>query len=208
MFYLKKKMKDFWNQRYQKENYAYGKLPNVFLREQLPTLAAGKILFPMEGEGRNAVFAAQLGWNVKAFDFSEQAKRKALFLAKQQQVELDYSVADIQEFNFIPRYYDVVGLFFAHPSQSLRKGFHEKVVSTLKLGGKLVLEAFHIHQHRLSRTSGGPKDEAMLYTEEMLSDDFRGLHFHLLESLEIELDEGEFHQGKANVIRLLAEKLA
>ncbi|HRN48956.1 MAG TPA: hypothetical protein PKW69_13045, partial [Niabella sp.] len=61
-------MKEFWNDRYSREEYSYGQLPNEFLKETLQKLKPGKILFPAEGEGRNAVFAASLGWHADAFD--------------------------------------------------------------------------------------------------------------------------------------------
>ncbi|NVM67000.1 hypothetical protein FHW88_005321 [Mucilaginibacter sp. SG538B] len=59
-----------WDQRYAEEEFAYGEQPNNFLQQQLSLLKPGKILFPAEGEGRNAVFAAGLGWAVSAFDIS------------------------------------------------------------------------------------------------------------------------------------------
>jgi hypothetical protein len=61
---------DRWNDRYSKEEFAFGVHPNDYLKEQLEKLPIGKILFPAEGEGRNAVFAAKLGWTVSAFDIS------------------------------------------------------------------------------------------------------------------------------------------
>ena len=50
--------KEFWDERYNEENFAYGHEPNVLLKKILDKLPAGKILFPAEGEGRNAVYAA------------------------------------------------------------------------------------------------------------------------------------------------------
>lgn len=61
-------MKEFWNRRYREKEFAYGIEPNEFLKEQLAQLPPGRILFPGEGEGRNAVYAAQLGWQVNSFD--------------------------------------------------------------------------------------------------------------------------------------------
>ncbi|EMO25801.1 thiopurine S-methyltransferase domain protein [Leptospira interrogans serovar Bataviae str. HAI135] len=74
---------DRWNERYSKEEFAFGEQPNEYLKEQLEKLEIGKILFPAEGEGRNAVFAAKLGWNVSAFDISVEGKRKRFNLQKQ-----------------------------------------------------------------------------------------------------------------------------
>jgi hypothetical protein len=64
-----------WDERFSGEEYVYGIQPNAFLEEQLPLLEPGTILFACEGEGRNAVFAASLGWNVSAFDGSIEVSR-------------------------------------------------------------------------------------------------------------------------------------
>jgi hypothetical protein len=67
-------MKSMWNDRYGKIEFAYGEQPNNFLKEQLIKIPAGTILFPAEGEGRNAIYAATQGWNVNAFDQSIEGK--------------------------------------------------------------------------------------------------------------------------------------
>lgn len=72
-----------WDDRYKSEEFAYGEEPNNYLKEQLEKLNPSTILFPAEGEGRNAVFAAKLGWKVSAFDISEEGKTKPLNLLKQ-----------------------------------------------------------------------------------------------------------------------------
>lgn len=71
-----------WNERYSKQEFAYGEEPNNYLKEQLEKFTVGTILFPAEGEGRNAVFAAKLGWTVSAFDISAQGKTKHSDLQK------------------------------------------------------------------------------------------------------------------------------
>ena len=77
-----------WNDRYSNEEFAYGEEPNNYLREKLAELPVGEILFPAEGEGRNAVFAAKHGWAVSAFDISLEWKNKALKLADKNNVDL------------------------------------------------------------------------------------------------------------------------
>ncbi|MEL0011261.1 MAG: hypothetical protein VW868_06830 [Bacteroidota bacterium] len=73
-------MKEFWNQRYSEQGYAYGTEPNEFFKEALLSykeelhLGSSRLLMPAEGEGRNAVYAAELGFKVTAFDVSEQAR--------------------------------------------------------------------------------------------------------------------------------------
>ncbi|HSL87766.1 MAG TPA: hypothetical protein VK870_00530, partial [Ignavibacteriaceae bacterium] len=72
---------NFWDERYSAEEYVYGKDPNEFFEEHLSKLNPGRLLLPGEGEGRNAIFAAKLGWQVDANDQSIVAKSKAEKLA-------------------------------------------------------------------------------------------------------------------------------
>lgn len=74
-------MKDFWDKRYSETEYAYGVQPNTYIKQNIDKLSPGTILFPAEGEGGNAVYAAKEGWQVTAFDNSEVAKTKDLKLA-------------------------------------------------------------------------------------------------------------------------------
>jgi hypothetical protein len=73
-------MKQFWNERYAEADFAYGCEPNVFLKENISKITKENVLFPAEGEGRNAVYAAELGYNVSAFDISEEGKKKLILL--------------------------------------------------------------------------------------------------------------------------------
>ena len=123
------KMKDFWNERYSQEPMAYGSEPNVFLREQLQQLEPGKLLLPAEGEGRNAVYAALKGWHVSAFDFSEAGYKKAMALAEQRGVTINYQVTDAAQFTCEPESLDAVALIYAHFPPALRQEMHQKVMT-------------------------------------------------------------------------------
>ena len=196
---------NIWNERYSKSEYIYGEMPNVFLAEQLSKLPAGNIIFPCEGEGRNAVYAATKGWHVKAFDSSEAGKAKAMQLCAKHRIVIDYTVSDATQIDYPQNSADVVVFIFAHFPPAVRKQIHQKAITWLKPGGKVIMEAFTPQQ--LDYSSGGPKDLSMLYTSEMLSDDFKSVKIDTLQSLETNLDEGAFHQGKAAVIQLVATKL-
>ena len=101
---------DRWNDRYSKDEFAYGELPNNYLREQLEKLNVGAILFAAEGEGRNAIFAAKLGWTVSAFDISVQDKNKALRHAENNNVKITYQVGELQTLNYDDEQFDVIAL--------------------------------------------------------------------------------------------------
>lgn len=194
-------MKAFWNQRYGEAAYAYGKAPNAFLREHLSTLPPGSALFPAEGEGRNAVYAATLGWQATAFDYSEAGRRKAEALAREQDVRIDYQVCEAEAFAFPEATYSLVGLFFAHLPPDNRTLLHRRAVQSLQPGGRIILEGFSKAQ--LGLPSGGPKQASLLFSKEEIAEEFSGLHVQLLEETETTLSEGPYHEGPARVIRLL-----
>lgn len=194
-----------WDERYNRKEYMYGSTPNVFFENQLTDLKPGVILLPCEGEGRNALFAAQSNWNVVAFDSSEVGKNKAMALATQNNVLYDYQILDVNEANFEPESFDVIALIYAHFKPQLRSKFHATIQRWLKPGGKIILEAFNPEQ--LNYNSGGPKDLDMLYSTDILSKDFEGMKIELIETSTIVLDEGAFHQGDAAVIRFVAQKV-
>ena len=61
-------IQEMWDKRYSSDEYAYGITPNVFLKDVLEKYQPmGEILFPAEGEGRNAVYAAKKELHVTAF---------------------------------------------------------------------------------------------------------------------------------------------
>jgi len=199
-------MKEFWNQMYDSPKYIYGQEPNVFYAENLKKLTPGKVLFPGEGEGRNAVFAARHGWEVSAFDSSEKGRQKALQLAKTNGVHINYQVADAGEVAFPEEYFDCIVLIFVHLPAEKRRDFHRKMMGYLKPGGHVIFEGFSKKQIR--HNTGGPKNVDMLYAEAELTDDFSPLVNDLnLQFIETELDEGTYHRGKAEVVRFTATKM-
>ena len=200
-------MKKFWDERFEKDEFIYGENPNSFFKSEFKKLRnSGHALFPLEGEGRNACYATLHGWEVDAFDFSEAGKEKSNQLCNKHNVSVNYDISTAEGYDFKDNKYDLVVLIYAHLNPEVRKGFHHNIMKTLKPGGKLILEAFHPKQLSHHYTSGGPKNEEMLYTLEMLKQDFRGMSKLEGEECEIELNEGKHHEGKGFVTRLRGVK--
>ena len=107
---MSKTTQSFWDERYGQEQYAYGEAPNEYLKKKLTGLQTGKILFSLEGEGRNAVFAATLGWNVFAFDQISEGKKKAKLLAKENGVQIEYAVSNVESFCYTEKSFDALVL--------------------------------------------------------------------------------------------------
>jgi 2-polyprenyl-3-methyl-5-hydroxy-6-metoxy-1,4-benzoquinol methylase len=198
-------MKDMWEERYAADEYAYGEEPNAFFKACLDRLpAAGRLLLPGEGEGRNAVYAARQGWKVDAFDFSAAGREKALRLAERYGVHIDYEVADYESARIEPGAYDAVALIFTHTHESIRRTVHRRLASALKPGGHLFLEAYT--QEQIAYGTGGPPNAKLLYALEDLREDFSDLEIVELEKLETEIHEGRYHTGLASVVRLVARR--
>lgn len=201
--------KNMWDVRYKKQAYAYGKEPNLFFKEWLQKLESGKILMPADGEGRNGVYAAQLGWEVTSFDLSIEGKTKALELAKENKVTLGYVVGDLEELTFEKESFDAIGLLYAHFAAEKKAVFHRKLDHYLKPGGIVLLEAFckrHLHFNGLDPKVGGPNDFDMLLSKEEIKTDFKNYDILFLEEEETILDEGIYHIGKGAVVRFVGKK--
>lgn len=201
---------NFWDQQFALPQFKYGTQPNQFLRDQAHRLPPGaQVLLPGDGEGRNSVWLATQGHCVTAMDNSRVGLDKAQRLAAEQGVRIDVVHADLADWVPQPASVDAVVATYVHLPEPLRASAHQRLVSALRPGGLLVLEAFHPRQ--LGYSSGGPKAPAMLYTLDLLRADLRDrLGQDLTESLawegEAHLDEGPGHQGPAYLTRWVVQR--
>ena len=200
-----------WNDRYSKEEFAYGEAPNNYLKEQLTKIPVGTILFPAEGEGRNAVFAAKLGWKVSAFDISNEGKSKAIRLAEKNNVTIDYKVGDLETLEFEVEKFDAIALIYAHFPANIKSLYHKTFDKYLKSNGLIIFESFskkHIDYLTANEKVGGPKDVESLFSIEEIKSDFPNYEFIELVEKVIELNEGLYHDGTGSVIRFVGRKKA
>jgi len=192
---------DFWDTSYAINGYKYGLNPNAFLVEQALHLPAGaQILLPGDGEGRNGVWLARQGHLVSSLDSSAIGLAKARTLALEHGVALETRHLDLADWSPTVASVDAVILTYVHLPLPLRRQVHRQAAQALRPGGRLILEAFHPQQ--LGRSSGGPKDVALLYRLDALRDDFAGYLDEIVGwEGEVELDEGPGHQGLARITR-------
>lgn len=201
--------KNRWNDRYSSETFAYGEEPNLYFRERLDLLKPGNLLLPAEGEGRNAVYAAGKGWKVSAFDISEEGRKKAAMLARKKHVEISYNVGEVEDLTYPEHYFDAMALIYAHFPASVKSQYHRALSKLLKPGGTIIFEAFsknHLACLARNEKVGGPKEMEMLFSKEEILADFGEYDFSELVETEIELNEGNFHNGTGCVSRFTATK--
>ncbi|WDD96888.1 SAM-dependent methyltransferase [Thalassomonas actiniarum] len=193
-----------WDQRYATKEYAYGTKPNEFLQENVGAIPKGKVLSLAEGEGRNAVFMARLGYQVTAVDSSRVGLAKAQALAQENGVSIECIHADLADYEPGQCQWDgIVSIFCPLPS-SFRQKLHEKVMAALKPQGVLLLENYTPEQ--LSFGTGGGNSADTMITAQMLRRELAELNFLHLKELQRSVVEGIYHTGQAAVVQVIAVK--
>ena len=196
-----------WDEKFSREGYFYGFEPNVFIESQTKLLAPqSKVLCLGEGEGRNAVYLADRGFEVTALDASAIGMTKALAMASKRGVNFKVELLDLEQWNPKEKYNAVVTSYL-HLEEPLRTQAFQKAISTLSPQGYFIGEFFSINQ--IPRESGGPKKPSLLYTLASLESIFslEDCEIISLEECDVPLDEGNGHQGDALVIRVIVKKL-
>ena len=194
-----------WDARYAEPGWAFGTEPNDFLREQVAHLpAGGRVLCLAEGEGRNAVWLAERGFDVTGIDLASLGLEKAQRLAAERGVRLTTEVADLATYDLGVAAWDGIVSIFAHVPPDVRRRVHAQVPTALKPGGVLLLEAYRPDQ--LGRGTGGPPDDARMLTLERLRPELGTLEWVLAREVERDVVEGRYHPGRASTVQLVARR--
>ena len=177
-----------WDRKYQNDTYLFGKGPIPFLRDHLSLLPKGKVLDVAMGEGRNGVFLATQGFEVKGIDISINGLKKAQALAAEQNVRITTEVADLETYHIPPNAYDVILCTYY-----LQRDLFLQIQAALKSGGMAVIETYTI-DHLKYRPRF--KKQFLLQTNELLD---------LLKGLKV-LRYQVVDDGQAAYASILAQK--
>ena len=197
-----------WDEKFSREGFLYGLKPNQFLKDNLQLIEKNSdILFLGEGEGRSALYAATLGFNVSALDASEVGLQKTEQRAQEMKVELKTILADLDIYKYETSYSSIMCSFLHLPNPLRREAF-KKALSALKMNGLFIAEFFSTAQ--LPLKSGGPKMEELLYTLDSVKEifDIDGFEIILMQECKDLLDEGVGHQGEAELIRVIVKRVS
>ena len=190
--------KERWNLKYEGTTYIYGKEPTAFLNEKLSLLKKGKALVLAMGEGRNAVYLAENGFDVTGVDISAVGIEKCERLAEERGVVVNSVVADLTDYDMGREQYDLIKNFYFF-DKSILPG----VIDSLKPGGIFIFETYSRDHPKHSKF--GPKNPNYLVKPNELLEIFKSLRILYYEDMVTELNEG-MHKGKAALIRLIARK--
>ena len=174
-----------WNARYAERDLVWGEEANRFVAEELGEQAAtGRALDLACGEGRNAVWLAERGWEVTAVDFSDVALERGRRLQARRGVEVDWLCEDLSNYEPPTGAFGLVLISYLQLPGAERRSVLERAAPALVSGGEL----FMIGHARcnLGRGVGGPRDPTVLWTPDEIADE--------LESLDLQVERCEHVQ--------------
>lgn len=195
-------VKNHWDKSFSREEYIYGKEPNVFLEEMSDIFPSeSRIACLAEGEGRNAVFLAQRGYHVTAYDHSQVGLDKTKKLAESKGVSVERELIDLTEERLPEEQFDGATLIFGHVPKAIQDFLFQNLFQTVRPGGYVLFEVYS--ERQIDYKTGGPGVVTSLYRAEdllALAEKHEVLHFYYGEA---ERYEGINHTGRCYLIQAL-----
>ena len=180
-----------WDRRYAGRELLWTGEPNRFLVAETAGLRPGRALDIACGEGRNAVWLAEQGWQATGVDFSEVALAKARQLADVRGVQTDWVAPDLVDYRPEPYAFDLVIVFYLQVSAAQRHAIVRAAAEAVAPGGTFLLVAHD--SSNLEQGYGGPQESEVLYTAEDVVADLDGLQVERAARVErpVQTPEGE-----------------
>ncbi|MDN3027133.1 class I SAM-dependent methyltransferase [Streptomyces sp. S.PB5] len=161
-----------WDERYRGSELVWKAEPNRFVEQELAGQEpSGRAVDLAAGEGRNAVWLAERGWEVDAVDFSAVALEKAERLAAERGVRLRTVHADLTLWTAPKAMYDLALIAYLHLPWPEMTEVLLRAATAVRGGGTLLLVGHHAANPE--RGYGGPQDPHVLYTAEQVADLWR-----------------------------------
>lgn len=160
-----------WDARYgsaaSSESTVWSLEPNAWIAATIEQLGLqpGTAIHLACGEGRNALWLAQRGWQVTAVDFSAVALETGRSRARQLGLEVDWERADVTDW-VSPTLVDLVVIAYLQLEAADLAEVIAAAAGTLEPGGRLVLIGHDVDN--LERGVGGPRDPAVLHSVDAL----------------------------------------
>ena len=170
-----------WDERYAASELVWSATPNQFVAAELADLPPGRALDLAAGEGRNALWLADRGWDVTAVDFSLVGLDKGRALLERQpggrDLHVDWVHADVLSYEPGPVPYDLALVAYLQLVADERRTAVRRAFGALREGGTFFLVAHDATN--LTEGTGGPTDPVVLYTAEEVLADLDGERFEV-----------------------------
>ena len=147
-----------WDARYAEVDQVWSSGPNQFVESELKDLPPGRALDLACGEGRNAIWLAEQGWQVTAIDFSSVGVDRGRSRARG--LPISWVVGDVLTVD-LPQA-DLALLAYLQLPAEQRRSVVRRAFAALAPGGTLFVVAHDTSN--LTEGTGGPQDPSVLYT--------------------------------------------
>lgn len=136
-----------WDERYASSTRVWSGRPNQRLVEQVADLRPGRAIDVGCGEGGDAIWLAQQGWQVTAVDVSEVALERVAAHALEAGVD-DHVKVGFYDAMSDPRpahghTFDLVTVSFLHPAEPDFAEIYRGIATAVAPGGRLLVTAHH-----------------------------------------------------------------
>ena len=175
-----------WNDRYRTTDLVWTADANRFVVAEATALHPGRVLDLAAGEGRNAIWLAERGWQATVVDFADVALEKARRLAKARGVHLDTVVADVRTYEPAARAFDLVLIAYLQLPRAQLSVVLERAQAAVAPGGELLVVAHD--RSNVTCGYGGPQDPLVLATPEEVVGLVPELHILKAECVERPVD--------------------
>jgi len=175
-----------WDRRYAEKELVWSAGPNRFLAAEAADLTPGRGLDLACGEGRNALWLAERGWQVTAVDFSRVAVEKGRRIAAERGLDVEFVVADLLEYEPALAAYDLTIVFYLQLAAGELATVLARGAAALAPGGTFLLVGHDLRN--LTAGHGGPQDASVLYTPEDVVASLGGLEVERAEPVERPVD--------------------
>ncbi|WP_223256237.1 class I SAM-dependent methyltransferase [Micromonospora endophytica] len=141
-----------WEQRYQARDAVWSGRPNPQLVAEVEGSAPGRVLDVGCGEGADAVWLAERGWQVTAVDISDTALTRAAAYARERRVaeRIEFRHADLMRWTPEPDGYDLVSAQFMQLPPQPRRDLFGRLAAAVAPGGRLLIVGHHPRDLRSS----------------------------------------------------------
>lgn len=161
-----------WNERYASTDLVWSAGPNAFLPPEVAGLAPGRALDLACGEGRNALWLAEQGWDVTAVDFADAGVDKGRRLGDERGIAVDWQVADVTTWRPVAPFDLVVVFYLQLPAEEMADVL-AMAADAVAPGGTFLLVAHD--RSNLESGYGGPGDVSVLPTPQSVVGAIGGL---------------------------------
>jgi protein-L-isoaspartate O-methyltransferase len=162
------------------------------------------VLAVADGEGRNAVYLAELGHEVIMWDYTESGLVKCQQLAAERGVQVETKRVDVTQPVWEQEAYDAIICTFLHLLAPERQYVLSQMAASLKPGGSLIMEVYSKEQ--IHYKTGGPGEVERLYSPLDFYHAFSDWDIKHLFVGEVERQEGTLHNGLSHVVQCFVKK--